>query len=246
MRERYVLMQKKILIIDDDTGLCELLGSYLASEGFDVEAAHDGAQGADQALGGNYALIVLDVMLPTLNGFEVLRRIRQKSQVPVLMLTARGEEIDRIVGLEMGADDYLPKPFNPRELVARLRAIQRRTLAPPPEEAAGPDILEVGDVTLDLGTRSVGCAGVPVELTSLEFSVFEALLRLAGTVISREELTRRALGREFSSLDRSIDVHVSSLRKKLGPAAGGDDRIKSVRGIGYLYGYSAAERNRAT
>ena len=239
-------MQKKILIIDDDTGLCELLSSYLTSEGFDVEAAHDGAQGADRALEGNYALIVLDVMLPTLNGFEVLRRIRQQSQVPVLMLTARGEDIDRIVGLEMGADDYLPKPFNPRELVARLRAIQRRTLAALPAGAAGPEILEVGDVMLDLGTRSVRCAGVPVELTSLEFSLFEALLRLAGTVISREELTRQALGREFSGLDRSIDVHVSSLRKKLGPAAGGDDRIKSVRGIGYLYGYSAAARNLAT
>jgi len=239
-------MQKKILIIDDDTGLCELLGSYLGSEGFDVEAAHDGALGADKALDGDYALIVLDVMLPTLNGFEVLRRIRQSSQVPVLMLTARGEDIDRIVGLEMGADDYLPKPFNPRELVARLRAIQRRTLAAQPAGAVKPDVLEVGDVTLDLGTRSVRCAGVPVDLTSLEFSVFEALLRLAGTVISREELTRQALGREFSSYDRSIDVHVSSLRKKLGPAAGGDDRIKSVRGIGYLYGYSAVERNRAT
>ena len=237
-------MPKKILIIDDDTGLCELLASYLSSEGFEVEAAHDGAEGADRALAGDYSLIVLDVMLPTLGGVEVLRRIRQCSQVPVLMLTARGEEIDRIVGLEMGADDYLPKPFNPRELVARLRAIQRRTLAPPPAGVAKSDSLEVGDVTLDLGTRSVRCAGVPVELTSLEFSVCEALLRLAGTVISREELTRQALGREFGSFDRSIDVHVSSLRKKLGPGAGGQDRIKSVRGVGYLYGYSEAEHNR--
>jgi two-component system, OmpR family, response regulator CpxR len=239
-------MLKKILIIDDDTGLCELLSSYLSSEGFDVESAHDGAEGADRALSGDYALVVLDVMLPKLNGFEVLRRIRQSSQVPVLMLTARGDEIDRIVGLEMGADDYLPKPFNPRELVARLRAIQRRTLAPPDGAQAKPDTLEVGDVTLDLGTRTVRCAGAPVELTSLEFSVFEALLRLAGTVVSREELTRQALGREFGSYDRSIDVHVSSLRKKLGPGTGGEDRIKSVRGIGYLYGYSAAERNRAS
>ena len=237
-------MQNKILIIDDDTGLCELLGSYLASEGFQVEMAHDGAIGANMATDGDYALVVLDVMLPTLNGFEVLRRIRQSSQVPVLMLTARGEEIDRIVGLEMGADDYLPKPFNPRELVARLRAIQRRTLAAQPAAEARPDTLEVGDVTLDLGTRTVLCAGAPIELTSLEFSVFEVLLRLAGTVISREDLTRQALGREFGSFDRSIDVHVSSLRKKLGPGAGGQDRIKSVRGVGYLYGYSEAERNR--
>jgi two-component system response regulator CpxR len=237
-------MHNKILIIDDDTDLCELLASYLASEGFEVESVHDGAKGADRATGGDYAMIVLDVMLPTLNGFEVLRRIRQSSQLPVLMLTARGEEIDRIVGLEMGADDYLPKPFNPRELVARLRAIQRRTLAAHPAAEARPDTLQVGDVTLDLGTRSVRCAGAPVELTSLEFSVFEVLLRQAGTVISREDLTRQALGREFGSFDRSIDVHVSSLRKKLGPGAGGQDRIKSVRGVGYLYGYSAAERNR--
>jgi two-component system, OmpR family, response regulator CpxR len=238
-------MQKRILIIDDDTGLCELLTSYLSSEGFDVDSIHDGAEGAVSALAGDYALVVLDVMLPKLNGFEVLRRIRQSSQVPVLMLTARGDEIDRIVGLEMGADDYLSKPFNPRELVARLRAIQRRTLAAPAGDAK-PDTLEVGDVALDLGTRTVRCAGSPIELTSLEFSVFEALLRLAGTVVSREELTRQALGREFGSYDRSIDVHVSSLRKKLGPGAGGEDRIKSVRGIGYLYGYSAAERNRAS
>jgi two-component system, OmpR family, response regulator CpxR len=237
-------MQNKILIIDDDTGLCELLGSYLASEGFKVEMAHDGAIGADMATDGDYALVVLDVMLPSLSGFEVLRRIRQNSQVPVLVLTARGEEIDRIVGLEMGADDYLPKPFNPRELVARLRAIQRRTMAAQPAAEARPDTLEVGDVTLDLGTRTVLCAGAPIELTSLEFSVFEVLLRQAGTVISREELTRQALGREFGSFDRSIDVHVSSLRKKLGPGTAGQDRIKSVRGVGYLYGYSAAERNR--
>jgi len=237
-------MQNKILIIDDDTGLCELLGSYLSSEGFKVEMAHDGAKGAEMATDCDYTLVVLDVMLPTLNGLEVLRRIRQNSQVPVLMLTARGEEIDRIVGLEMGADDYLPKPFNPRELVARLRAIQRRTLAAQPAAEARPDTLEVGDVTLDLGTRTVLCAGAPIELTSLEFSVFEVLLRLAGTVISREELTRQALGREFGSFDRSIDVHVSSLRKKLGPGTGGQDRIKSVRGVGYLYCYSATERNR--
>ena len=239
-------MQQNLLIIDDDIGLCELLASYLASEGYAVEAVHDGAEGADRALGGDYALIVLDVMLPTLNGFEVLRRIRLGSQVPVLMLTARGEEIDRIVGLEMGADDYLPKPFNPRELVARMRAIQRRTMAPQLAVAAVPDTLEVGDVTLDLGTRTVRCCGITVDLTSLEFSVFETLLRLAGKVVSREDLTRQALGREFGSFDRSIDVHVSSLRRKLGPAAGGEDRIKSVRGIGYLYGYSAAERSRVS
>lgn len=235
-------MQKKILIIDDDTGLCELLGSYLATEGFGVDSVNDGAEGAERALSGDYAMAVLDVMLPSLNGFEVLRRIRQGSEMPVLMLTARGDEVDRIVGLEMGADDYLPKPFNPRELVARLRAIQRRSQA---QAAAGeprPNILEVGDVILDLGMRTVVCSGKPVELTSIEFSVCEALLRQAGTVLSREDLTRQALGREFGNFDRSIDVHVSSLRRKLGPGVGGNDRIKSIRGIGYLYGFSAAER----
>jgi len=232
-------MQKKILIVDDDTGLCELLSSYLATEGFSVDTVHDGAAGAERAVADDYALIVLDVMLPSLNGFDVLRRIRQVSQVPVLMLTARGDEIDRIVGLELGADDYLPKPFNPRELVARLRAIQRRMLALPPAGESKPNTLEIGDVTLDLGMRTVLRAGSPVELTSLEFSVCEVLLRLAGTVVSREELTRQALGREFGSFDRSIDVHVSSLRRKLGPGAGGTDRIKSIRGVGYLYAYSA-------
>jgi two-component system response regulator CpxR len=234
-------MQKKILIIDDDVGLCELLGSYLSLEGFLVETAHDGEEGAGRALSGDYFLIVLDVMIPSLNGFDVLRRIRQSSQVPVLMLTARGDEIDRIEGLEMGADDYLPKPFNPRELVARLRAIQRRTSPLQPAGEGNPDTIEVGDVTLHLGTRTVRCAEFRVELTSLEFSVCEALLRVAGSVVSREELTKKALGREFSPFDRSIDVHVSSLRKKLGPAADGGERIKSVRGVGYFYGYSAAD-----
>ncbi|MBU5635976.1 response regulator transcription factor [Geomonas sp. Red69] len=237
-------MTKRILIIDDDTGLCELLASYLASEGYSVDAVHDGAEGADKALCREYAFVVLDVMLPTLNGFDVLRRIRQSSQVPVLMLTARGDEIDRIVGLEMGADDYLPKPFNPRELVARLRAIQRRNDTFPAGTEPRPDLLQVGDVSLDLGARTVSCAGSPVELTSLEFSVLEALVRQAGNVMSRDELTRQALGREFSSFDRSIDVHVSSLRKKLGPAAGGEERIKSVRGVGYIYAFSSANRAR--
>ena len=192
-------MERKILIIDDDAGLCELLGSYLATEGFLVEAAHDGAEGVDRALEGNFALVVLDVMLPKLNGFEVLRRIRLGSQVPVLMLTARGDEIDRIVGLEMGADDYLAKPFNPRELVARLRAIQRRIMAVQPAGDSGPEVLEVGDVTLDLGTRTVRCAGAPIELTSLEFSVFEALLEYR-TRLKKEFVELGALGPERGML----------------------------------------------
>lgn len=236
-------MPREILIIDDDAGLCELLKGYLEGEGYVVDTVHDGAEGADRAQEGNYALVVLDVMLPTLNGFDVLRQIRLGSAIPVLMLTARGSEIDRIVGLELGADDYLPKPFNPRELVARLRAIQRRSEAGV-GLVAKPDLLLVGDVQLDLGARTLSCSDTPIVLTSLEFSVLEVLLRQAGTVLSREELSCRALGRQFISSDRSIDIHVSSLRKKLGPGAGGEERIKSVRGVGYLYTYSAADRVR--
>ncbi|QXE92285.1 response regulator transcription factor [Geomonas subterranea] len=231
-------MKKSILVVDDDTGLCELLASYLGSEGYAVDAVHDGAHGAERAVTGGYAFIVLDVMLPGLNGFDVLRRIRQSSQVPVLMLTARGDDIDRIVGLEMGADDYLPKPFNPRELVARLRAIQRRSEATQLGVEQRGDLLEVGDLKLDIGTRSVTIDSTAVEVTSLEFSVLEVLVRHAGTVVSRDELTRQALGRDFTSFDRSVDVHMSSLRRKLGPSPGGDERIKSVRGVGYLYARS--------
>ncbi|NMC73837.1 MAG: response regulator transcription factor [Geobacteraceae bacterium] len=236
-------MHTKILVIDDDRELCELLRDYLGAEGFTVEAAHDGEEGAQRALQGPWGLIVLDVMLPKLNGFDVLRRIRSGNETPVLMLTARGDEIDRIVGLEMGADDYLPKPFNPRELVARLRAIQRRA-ASAALAVPAPESLLAGDILLDPGTRSVSRAGVKIDVTSVEFSVLEVLLRMAGTVISREELCLQALGRRLSYQDRSIDVHVSSLRKKLGPAEGGGERIKSVRGIGYLYASPSPESRR--
>jgi len=231
-------VEKKILLVDDDMGLCQLLESYLTGEGFQVDTVHDGGQGAEKALTGEYSGLILDVMLPGMNGFEVLRRVRQVSELPVLMLTARGEEVDRIVGLELGADDYLCKPFNPRELVARLRAIQRRHPLPHHGEARV-STLVVADVVMHLGTRTVQCAGEPIEVTSSEFSVLEVLLRLAGTVVSREELTRQALGREFRSFDRSIDVHVSGLRRKLGLTPEGRERIKSVRGVGYLYGYAA-------
>jgi two-component system response regulator CpxR len=227
-------MQTKILIIDDDRELCELLRDYLGAEGFIVEAVHDGEEGARRALEGPWGLIVLDVMLPKLNGFDVLRRVRSGTETPVLMLTARGDEIDRIVGLEMGADDYLPKPFNPRELVARLRAIQRRSGSATGTEAAQ-ETLATGDILMDPGARSVMRGGEAVEVTSVEFSVLEVLLRMAGKVISREDLCLQALGRKLAYQDRSIDVHVSSLRKKLGPSEEGGERIKSVRGIGYLF-----------
>ena len=223
---------KQILVIDDDIELCELLSDYLSSEGFSVATVNHGAEGAAQALAGDYVLVVLDVMLPGMNGFDVLRKIRQTSKLPVIMLTARGEDIDRIVGLELGADDYLPKPFNPRELVARIRAIQRRTEAP----AAQPSTeVTVGDLLLSPLNRSVKRDGVVIELTSVEFTLLEVLLRQAGQVISREELVEKALGRRLSAYDRSIDVHVSALRKKLGRQAGDSERIKTIRGIGYLY-----------
>jgi two-component system response regulator CpxR len=177
---------------------------------------------------------VLDVMLPVINGFEVLRRIRAASRVPVLMLTARGEDVDRIVGLEIGADDYLPKPFNPRELVARIRAVLRRTDAPPHRHVQCGKVI-VGDIELAPGNRTVLCAGRKVDLTTVEFAILEVLLRQAGQVVSRDELVRLALGRSLSAYDNSINVHVSSLRKKLGQRTDESERIKTIRCIGYLY-----------
>ncbi len=226
-------MKQRILLIDDDWELCDLLREYLSTEGYDVEAVHDGTAGAARAMEGNYDLVVLDVMLPGLNGFEVLRRVRASSTVPILMLTARGEEIDRILGLEMGADDYLPKPFNHRELLARLRAIQRRlsTTRQEPE----PELLTVGDVQMVVRPRTVRCGGNLLDLTSAEFAVLKILLHRAGTVLHREELLMAANGRQLNYNDRSIDVHMSNLRRKLGPTPDGTERIKSVRGVGYIY-----------
>lgn len=225
----------RILIIDDDVELCSLVSEYLLPEGFQVEAVHQGNRGLDRALSGEHALVVLDVMLPNMNGFEVLRRIRDKSRVPVLLLTARGEDVDRIVGLEIGADDYLPKPFNPRELVARIRAILRRTRATERGSVPPEQILHVSDIELDPGTRTVRQNGKHVELTSVEFNLLHALLREAGRVVPRERLVDIVLSRKFSPFDRSIDMHVSKIRKKLGDSEGGMDHIKTVRGVGYIF-----------
>jgi two-component system, OmpR family, response regulator CpxR len=222
----------QLLLIDDDRELCELLQDYLGAEGFVVEAAHSAAAGLARALSGEPSLVILDVMLPGQSGFEVLRQLRQESRVPVLMLTARGDDVDRIVGLEMGADDYLAKPFNPRELVARIRAIQRRS-EPRTEPLDAPEPLALDDLQLDAGARSLTRSGVAVELTAVEFSLAELLLRHAGQVVSREELVRSVLGRRLTPYDRSIDVHMSSLRKKLGPGPAGKERIKTLRGLGY-------------
>src|SRR4051794_1267391 len=187
-----------VLVIDDDVGLCELVGEYLQPEGYTVEAIHNGEKGVDRALSNEHDLVVLDVMLPGTNGFDVLRRIRAESKVPVLMLTARGDDVDRIVGLEIGADDYLPKPFNPRELVARIRAILRRAKSDEPANQTDVKKLTVGDVELDSGTRMVRRDGEIVELTAVEFDLLEKLLRASGRIITREELSKEVLGRSTS------------------------------------------------
>lgn len=221
----------EVLLIDDDVELCELVSEYLAGEGFTVDVVHNGANGLRRALDGRHVLVILDVMLPGLTGFEVLRRLRETSAVPVLMLTARGEDVDRIVGLEMGADDYLAKPFNPRELAARMRAILRRASSGPETK----DRICVDDVVVDLGTRCVKVGDQEISLTGVEFSILEALVGSAGNVVSRDDLSRTALFRRASSFDRSLDVHISNLRRKLGPTAAGGERIKTVRGVGYQY-----------
>lgn len=223
----------RILVIDDDVELCSLVSEYLRPEGFQVDCVHDGRAGLSRALSGEYLITVLDVMLPGMNGFDVLRKIRDTSRTPVLLLTARGEDVDRIVGLEIGADDYLPKPFNPRELVARIRAVLRRTRVQAGEVPV-PDVIRVGDVELDPATRTVLHHGQPVELTSVEFSLLQVLLREAGKVVTREALVDEVLGRKFSPFDRSIDMHVSKIRRKLGDPDS-EDHIKTIRGAGYIF-----------
>ena len=219
----------RILLIDDDAELCSLLAEFLKREGFTVECAHEGHAGLSRAVAGDVDLVVLDVMLPGIDGFEILRRLRQQSKVPVLMLTARGEDVDRIVGLELGADDYLPKPFNPRELAARIRAILRRYEKRP---ASSSGRLEVNGVILDPGTREVLANGKPVELTTFEFDILEMLMRSAGRVLSRDALMENFYNRKATPYDRSIDMHISHLRKKLEL---GNTLIKTIRGVGYQF-----------
>jgi two-component system response regulator CpxR len=222
-----------LLLVDDDVELGELVARYLAGEGFTVETGRGAPADVERALSGRYALVILDVMLPATNGFDILRRIRATSTLPVLMLTAKGSPLDRVLGLELGADDYLPKPFDPPELAARIRAILRRTA--PRADARPLTVQIVGDLEVDLGARAVRRSGVVVPLTTVEFDLLDVLVRAPGQVISRETLVREVLGREFSPFDRSIDTHISNLRKKIGPHADGTERLKGVRGIGYLY-----------
>lgn len=225
-------MSRSILIIDDDRELCELVGELLRGEGFEASFHHTGVGAVDAAASGTHALVILDVMLPGQNGFDILRELRKRSAVPVILLTARGEDVDRIVGLEIGADDYLPKPFNSRELTARIHAVLRR-MQPRVEDTL--PRLDVGDITLDPATRTVAKNGTPVDLTTVEFDLLHLLLSVAGRVVGREELSQRVLGRPFDPFDRSIDVHIGKVRRKLGDSADGEGRIKTIRGIGYIY-----------
>ena len=223
----------RLLVVDDDTELCSLLGEFLSREGFTVDFEHDGRRGLERALKSEYDLLVLDVMMPGMDGFEVLKRLRKQSRVPVLMLTARGEDVDRIVGLELGADDYLAKPFNPRELTARIRAILRRI-----ETKPSGGRIEVNGVTLDPGTREVLIDGQAVPTTTLEFDILEVLMRQAGRVVSRDMLMENMYNRQATPFDRSIDMHVSHLRKKL---ERGRELIKTIRGVGYQFCTTADE-----
>jgi len=231
--------KNRILIVDDDLELCELLKEYLTGEGFSIDAVQSGTDGVQRAQTGDYRLVVLDVMLPGIDGFEVLRRIRARSTIPILMLTARGEDMDRIMGLESGADDYLSKPFNPRELVARLRAILRRLNQPAATTGDQGGRLVVGDVELDLGAREVRVNGEALILTATEFDLLELLLRSAGQVVERQTLSRSCLGRELEPFDRSVDMHVSHIRRKLGRHRSGIERLKACRGVGYIYTHPA-------
>jgi two-component system response regulator CpxR len=218
-----------ILLIDDDAELCALLIEFLQREGYSVDSEHEGNRGLQRALQPGVDLVVLDVMLPGIDGFEILRRLREQSKVPVIMLTARGEDVDRIVGLELGADDYLPKPFNPRELAARIRAILRRY---EPRAAAPSNRLEVNGILLDTGTREVSVNGKRAELTTFEFDILEQLMRSAGHVLSRDALMENFYNRKATPFDRSIDMHISHLRKKID---NGDAIIKTIRGVGYQF-----------
>jgi DNA-binding response OmpR family regulator len=226
---------ERLLVVDDDRELCHLVTRFLEREGFEICWAASGQAGVDRALSENFSLILLDVMMPDTDGFDVLRRIRQQSRTPVLMLTARGDTHDRVRGLEMGADDYLPKPFEPAELVARIRAILRRAAPHRPAPAA----MAIGDIEVDGGSRTVRRSGAPVDLTTVEFDLLVKLMGAAGNTVSREDLVSDVLGRDFSPFDRSIDTHVCNLRRKLGPLEDGAERIKGVRGAGYFYAVPA-------
>lgn len=224
-----------VLMVEDDEEFAHLVAEYCEAEGgFSVTLRHDGASGVDAAVNEPFDVIVLDVGLPKTNGFEALKQIRQQVDTPVVMLTARGDDIDRVLGLEIGADDYVPKPCNLRELVARIRAILRR-VNKANEAGTDDDSTIVGDLRIEPGSQSVFCHDKPIRLTGAEYMVLEALMQSAGQVVDKDTIARHALGRRIMPYDRSVDAHVSNLRKKLGPLDDGRQRIKTVRGRGYLY-----------
>jgi DNA-binding response OmpR family regulator len=234
--------EPRVLLVDDDRELCQMLSEYLDAEHFDVKSVHDGGEALAELQAGEFEIVILDVMLPSVGGLDVMRKLGASYSTPILMLTARGDDVDRIVGLELGADDYLSKPFNPRELVARIRAILRRASSRSPRGGV-PDELNVGPITLNSGTRQVHVAEKPVALTGAEFRVLELLMRSAGQVISRDSMTEQALGRKLAAYDRSIDTHISNLRRKLELEAGKNPEIKNVRGSGYTLTWSLSENS---
>jgi DNA-binding response OmpR family regulator len=221
----------KILLIDDDVALCELLTEYLVSEGFAVESAHTGPEGVSRAVAQHWGAIVLDVMLPGMNGFDVLKQIQPRCAAPVLMLTARGEDTDTVLGLELGADDYVAKPCSPRVLVARLRNLLRRKV----EEPTAHIQRQIGDLSFDKNNRRVTVGESEIELTGAEFNLLVLLLEHAGELVSKEVLAKQGLGRALQAYDRRIETHMAQIRKKLGPLPDGSPRIKTVRGAGYQY-----------
>jgi len=236
-----------LLLIDDDVDLCLMLTDYLGRHGFNVVSIHNGEAGLNLALSGSFAMILLDVMLPGLDGFEVLRRLRFSSSTSVLLLTARGDEVDRIVGLEIGADDYLPKPFNPRELLARIRAILRRSIQvglAVDNTKQESDSISVLGIELDASARRVSCEGRPVALTDVEFALLQTLMRSAGEVVEREHLAETVLGRSLHPFDRSLDMHISRLRRKLEETCSLGERVKTIRGVGYQLAVPATRKHK--
>jgi len=223
-----------VLIIDDDRDLCDMVTRLLSQEGHSVDQSTDAQRGLSAALSGNHDIVLLDVMMPGLGGLDLLRELRAKSQVHVIMLTAKGDDVDRVVGLELGADDYLAKPFYSRELLARIRAVLRRSRHHEPTTNPEGAALDVGDLTVDPNARTVHRAGQLVETTTGEFDVLYALVADAGKIVSRDRLAR-VLGRHLGTFDRAIDMHISNLRKKLGTSCEGIERIRTVRNAGYLY-----------
>ena len=219
-----------VMLVDDDRELCTMLSEFLAADGIEVAVSHSGEDGLERIATTSTDLVVLDIMLPGANGLDVLKQLRQTSRVPVIMLTARGDDVDRIIGLELGADDYLAKPFNPRELLARIKAILRRAQPAPVDSAC----LRLGGIELDPRTRKASVAERPLQLTGTEYQILKSLLETPGEVVSKEQLSEKALGRKLLPYDRSIDTHISNLRGKLEQAGGTDVTIRNQRGVGYL------------